>query len=92
MTEQTAADGWYSRLEIRQAETPDSEPEIYLDGQKVNGVISFRLEADAYEKRVPELTIKVRCKLTLDCKAIPLLPEPWTWFYAPKTEGFTEID
>ena len=92
MTEQIRADAWYSRLEIRQAEDADSPPEIYLDGQKVNGVLSFRLEMDAYEKRVPELTIKVRCKLALDCKAIPLLPEPWTWFYTPKNPGLTEID
>ena len=54
----------------------NGEAEIYIDGHRVTGVIGYKIE---------------HCQLNLDCGAIPVLPEPWTWFYAPKVPNFTDV-
>lgn len=64
---------------------------IYIDGKQVNGVIGYKIEQDAAEKRIPILTMQVQCELDLDCGAIPVLPEPWSWFYESKVPGFTDV-
>lgn len=69
----------------------NGEAEIYLDGHRVTGVIGYKIEQDAGANRVPLLTMQVNCQLNLDCGAIPVLPEPWTWFYAPKVPNFTDV-
>lgn len=69
----------------------NGEAEIYIDGHRVNGVIGYKIEQDAAVNRVPVLTMQVNCQLNLDCGAIPVLPEPWTWFYEPKVQNFTDV-
>lgn len=77
-----------AHVEIKEA--LNGMAQIYIDGHLVNGVIGYRVEQDAAEKRVPVLTMQVQCQLTLDCGAIPVLPEPWSWFYEPKVSGFVD--
>ncbi len=61
--------------------------EIYIDGKKLDGVIGYRLEQNAYEKRVPELTLRVMCEAEIDSGVVCPLPEPWSMFYEPKESG-----
>lgn len=79
-------DSWLAKVEIKNA--IDGRAQIFIDGKLVRGVIGFRVEQNASDKRVPILTLQVQCQLDMECQAIPLLPEPWTWFYAPKCPDF----
>ena len=78
-----------AHVEIKDA--LNGEAQIFIDGHRVNGVIGYKIEQDAAKNRVPLLTLQVNCDLTLDCGAIPELPEPWSWFYQPKVPGFTDV-
>lgn len=78
-----------SHVEIKDAINGCAQ--IYLDGQLVKGAMGYKIEQDAAKNRVPLLTLQVNCDLTLDCGAIPVLSEPWTWFYEPKVPNFTDV-
>ena len=82
-------DSWLAHVEIKDA--IDGHAQIYIDGKLVPGVIGYKVEQNAAEKRVPLLTLQVQCDLTLETGAIPLLPEPWSWFYQPKVPGFSDV-
>lgn len=81
-------DGWLARVEIKNA--INGRAQIYIDGQLVHGVTGFCVEQNAYDKRVPILTIQVQCSLSMESESIPLLPEPWSWFYVPKYPNFVD--
>lgn len=87
--EKSPADSWLAHVEIKDA--IDGRAKIYIDGQLVPGVIGYKIEQNAADKRVPQLTLQVQCDLTLESGAIPLLPEPWSWFYQPKVQGFSDV-
>lgn len=69
----------------------NGQAQVWLDGQRVNGVIGYRIEQNAKNKRIPHLILEIQCQLDLDTGAIPVLPEPWSWFYEPKYENFCDI-
>lgn len=79
---------WLAHVEIQDA--LNGRAQIYIDGKLVPGVIGYTIEQNATDKRVPLLTLQVQCDLTLESGAIPLLPEPWCWFYQPKVPSFCD--
>lgn len=87
--EKSANDSWLAKVEIKDA--IDGRAQIYIDGKLVHGVIGFKVEQNAADKRVPILTLQVQCQLDMDSGAIPLLPEPWNWFYQPKHQPFVDV-
>ena len=90
MKDKTKNDSWLAHVEIKDA--IDGRAQIYIDGELVHGVIGYSIEQNAQEKRVPILTIQVQCRLDMESESIPLLPEPWSWFYAPKYPNFADAD
>lgn len=89
MVEKQQRDSWLARVEIKDA--LNGRAQIYIDGKLVPGVIGYSVEQNAADKRVPLLTMQVQCDLTLETGAIPLLPEPWSWFYQPKYQSFCDV-
>ena len=89
MLEKSPNDSWLAKVKIKEA--LDGRAQIYIDGKLVHGVIGFKVEQDAYDKVVPILTLQVQCSLDFESPSIPLLPEPWTWFYAPKSPNFVDL-
>lgn len=89
MEKGTPVDSWLAYVEIKEA--INGQAQIYINGNLVPGVIGYRIEQNAADKRVPQLTLQVQCQLTLASSAIPLLPEPWNWFYQPKVSGFSDV-
>ena len=85
---QTDNDLWLAAVKIK-GDT-DGRAKIYIDGQLVHGVIGYKIEHNSSDKRVPLLTLEVQCSLEMESGAIPLLPEPWTWFYEPKLPDFVD--
>lgn len=80
------------KIEIRANEGPT---EIYIDGKRLEGVMSYSLEEDPLEDLNPILKLKMRnCKFDVSTTAIPLLPAPWKDFYQlkPECRGFTDIE
>lgn len=69
---------------------PDGRAQIYIDGRPVKGLIGYKIEHNSSDKRAPILTLQVYCTLEMDSGAIPLLPEPWSWFYEPKVPDFVD--
>lgn len=90
MNEKTANNGWLAQVEIKDA--IDGRAQIYIDGKLVPGVIGYSVEQNVQDKRVPILNIQVQCKLNMDSESIPLLPEPWSWFYVPKYTNFIDTE
>lgn len=82
----TPVESWLARVEIKEA--IDGRAQIYIDGKLVRGVIGFTIEQNSYDKRVPILSMQVQCSLCMESESIPLLPEPWSWFYVPKYPNF----
>lgn len=68
----------------------DGRAKIYIDGKLVSGIIGYKIEHNSSDKRVPMLTLQIQCNLEMDTGAIPLLPEPWRWFYEPKKPYFVD--
>jgi hypothetical protein len=85
---QSPKDAWLADVKIKGH--TDGTAEIYIDGKLVSGVVGYEVEHNSSDKRVPILTLRVQCNLEMDTGAIPLLPEPWSWFYEPKYENFTD--
>ena len=82
-------DSWLAQVEIKDA--INGHAQIFIDGILVPGVIGYTVEQNAADKRIPLLTLQVQCDLTLETGAIPLLPEPWCWFYQPKYQSFCDV-
>lgn len=51
--------------------------QVYINGQKVQRLLAYKVEQNAQEKRIAEVTLRVQCNLDLDITTIPALPEPW---------------
>ena len=83
--EKVKNDSWLAHVSVKNA--IDGRAQIYIDGKLVHGVIGYKIEQDSVEKRVPVLTLQVQCKLDLESEMIPLLPDPWCWFYKPAVEN-----
>lgn len=90
MAEKSPNDSWLAKVEIK--DDIEGRTQIYIDGKLVHGVIGYVVEQNAQDKRVPILTLQVQCRLSLESKSIPLLPEPWSWFYAPKYPNFVDAE
>ena len=90
MAEKNSNDSWLAKVEIKDA--IDGRAQIYIDGKLVHGVIGYNVEQNAQDKRVPILTLQVQCRLSLESESIPLLPEPWSWFYVPKYPNFVDTE
>lgn len=69
-----------------------STTKIFIDGKEVHGVQAYSIEQNATDKRTPILSLKVKCNVDLETTAVPLLPEPWSWFYKPKKDNWCEIN
>ncbi|MCU7381051.1 hypothetical protein OBO34_22305 [Clostridiales Family XIII bacterium ASD5510] len=85
---QTDNKGWLANVEIKDA--IDGQAQVYIDGRLVPGVIGYKVEQNSQDKRVPVLDLQVQCNFDMASGAIPLLPEPWTWFYKPISDNFTD--
>lgn len=85
---QTSNDSWLAEVEIKEA--IDGRARIYIDGKLVPGVIGYKIEQNSQDKRIPLLELQVQCTFDMKSGAVPLLPEPWTWFYAPKVPNFVD--
>lgn len=57
---------------------------VYIDGVKVNRVLGYRVEQNAQDKRMAEVTLTVQCNLDLEVSFVPQLPEPWATFIKDK--------
>ena len=55
--------------------------EVYFDGKRVPRVMGFKVEMNAMDKRVAQVTLRVQCNLDLETGIVPELPEPWKWYY-----------
>lgn len=88
MAEQCNRESWLAHVEIKEA--INGKAQIYIDGRKVPGVIGYSVEQNSQDKRVPILNLQVQCSFDMACGAIPLLPEPWSWFYKPVCENFVD--
>lgn len=51
--------------------------QVFINGQKVPRLLSYKVEQNAQEKRMAEVTLRVQCDLCLETTSIPALPEPW---------------
>lgn len=72
------------RVEIR---SDGGVTEIYIDGKRLEGVLSFSLEQDPMKDLNPILTLKMKCCFfDVSTTSVPLLPAPWKWFYTLKEE------
>ena len=87
--DKTKNDSWLAKVEIKEA--IDGRAQVYIDGRLVPGVIGYKVEQNSQDKRVPILELQVQCKFDMESGAVPLLPEPWTWFYKPKCENFIDV-
>ncbi|MDD7602215.1 MAG: hypothetical protein PUK54_06395 [Firmicutes bacterium] len=87
--EKSRNDSWLAKVEIREA--INGRAQIYIDGRLVPGVIGYKVEQNSTDKRVPVLSLQVQCKFDMESGAVPLLPEPWTWFYEPRHENFVDV-
>lgn len=86
--EQTNNKSWIAKVEIKDA--IDGRTQIYIDGKLVHGVIGYKIEQNSGDKRVPILELQVQCDFDMESGAIPLLPEPWTWFYKPISDNLVD--
>ena len=89
MLEKTSNDSWLANVSIKEA--IDGKAQIYIDGQLVHGVIGYKIEQNSQDKRVPLLYLQVQCSFDMESGAIPVLPEPWSWFYTPKRNNFIDV-
>lgn len=88
MLQKTPNDCWLADVKIKGS--TDGRAQIFIDGKLVRGVIGYKIEHNSSDKRLPLLTVQVQCNLEMDSGAIPLLPEPWCWFYEPKLPDFVD--
>lgn len=88
MLQKTPNDCWVADVQIKGS--TDGRAQIYIDGKLVRGVTGYRIEHNSSDKRLPLLTMQVQCNLEMDSGAIPVLPEPWCWFYEPKSANFVD--
>ena len=51
--------------------------QVFINGVKVPRVLGYKIEQNAQEKRMAEVTLRVQCNLDLEVTTIPFLPEPW---------------
>lgn len=51
--------------------------QVYINGVKVPRLLAYKVEQNAHEKRMAEVTLRVQCNLDLEVTTIPNLPEPW---------------
>ena len=89
MLEKCDPQAWLAKVEIKDA--INGRAQVYIDGKLVRGVIGYKIEQNSQDKRVPILELQVQCEFDMECGAIPLLPEPWTWFYKPIVENFADV-
>ena len=88
MLKESPNDCWLAEVEIKEA--INGRAQVYIDGKLVPGVIGYKIEQNSQDKRIPLLEIQVQCKFDMKSGAVPLLPEPWTWFYEPKISGLID--
>lgn len=63
-----------------------SNAKVYLDGQKVNGLIGYEIIHDRTKTAVPILHLHVLADLNIETGMIPELPEPWNYCYVLKNQ------
>ena len=56
--------------------------EVYMDGNKVNGLIGYEIVHDRTKSQVPVIRLNVQAKLNIETGMIPELPEPWKHCYS----------
>lgn len=65
--------------------------QVYINGQKVPRVLGYKVEQNAQEKRMAEVTLQVQCDLCLETTSIPALPEPWATLVKGK-DGEVDVE
>lgn len=73
----------FSDVEIK---TEYGNAKVYLDGQKVNGLIGYEIVHDRTKTAVPILHLHVQANLNIETGMIPELPEPWNYCYVLKNQ------
>lgn len=73
-------------VEIRSSAKNSAKTELYIDGQRINGVLSFSVEHDPMNNINPVLILRTSCNVDISLDAIPLLPAPWSYFYKLKDD------
>lgn len=59
---------------------------VYLDGNKVNGLIGYELIHDRTKTQIPILRLNIQAQLDIETGVIPELPEPWNLCYVLKSD------
>lgn len=65
--------------------------EVYINGQRVPRVLAYKVEQNAQEKRIAEVTLRVQCNLDLNTTSVPSLPEPWATLIKGK-DGNVDVE
>lgn len=65
--------------------------QVFINGQKVPRVLGYKVEQNAQEKRMAEVTLRVQCDLCLETTSIPALPEPWATLVKGK-DGEVDVE
>ncbi len=66
--------------------TEGGNAKVYLDGQKVNGLIGYEIIHDRTKSATPILHLHVQANLNIETGMIPELPEPWSYCYVLKNQ------
>lgn len=62
----------------------DGNAVVYLNGNKVNGLIGYEIVHDRTKTQFPIIRLNIQCNLNIETGMIPELPEPWSFIYSPK--------
>lgn len=87
--ERTDPYSWVAHVELKA--DASGKAQLYIDGKEVKGLLAYRIEQDRGKNWNPVLTMSVVCDIDMSTDAIPVLPEPWTWFYEPKIKDFVNM-
>lgn len=72
-------------------ETKGAMAEIYVDGEKIGGVTSYRIEHKCGS--LPELHMVLNCNLqVMDAEVLIPLPEPWRRLYDKSAANINAAD
>lgn len=60
--------------------TEGATAQVYLDGQRVRGLIGYEIVHDRTKTQMPIIRLNIQSKLDIETGMIPEIPEPWKHF------------
>lgn len=66
--------------------TENANATVYLDDQKVNGLIGYEIIHDRAKVQIPVIRLNIQSKLDIETGMVPELPEPWKYCYTLNSE------